>query len=266
MSDIKTCKICLTQNSKESFKFCYCLACWKIKEKTRKKKYRQEHLDKCRELGRKYKKKYYSDNVEKCREKSKEIYHRDLSLSRAKSRQRDRKRISKIIDYRKSASEKIKEYHINYRLLNKEKLKINKRKYDKNAYYQNPKFKIRILISNSIFSFLKKKKRVKQQSCWKFLPFSKEQLKQHLESLFEPWMNWNNHGQYKLKVWDDQDQSTWTWQIDHIIPHSSFHYSSMEDEDFKICWSLNNLRPLNSKQNLLESNRKIIEFPNARLE
>ena len=122
------------------------------------------------------------------------------------------------------------------------------------------------MISNSIFSFLKKKKRVKQQSCWKFLPFSKEQLKQHLESLFEPWMNWNNHGQYKLKVWDDQDQSTWTWQIDHIIPHSSFHYSSMEDEDFKICWSLNNLRPLNSKQNLLESNRKIIEFPNARLE
>jgi hypothetical protein len=65
-------------------------------------------------------------------------------------------------------------------------------------------------------------------------------------------MNWNNYGKYDSNSWDDDDSSTWTWQLDHIIPHSTFKYSSMEDEDFKKCWSLDNLRPLSSKQNLID--------------
>ena len=62
-------------------------------------------------------------------------------------------------------------------------------------------------------------------------------------------MNWNNHGNYNPETWNDQDQSTWTWQLDHIKPHSKFRYLSMEDEEFKKCWSLNNLRPYSAKQN-----------------
>jgi hypothetical protein len=58
----------------------------------------------------------------------------------------------------------------------------------------------------------------------------------NLEKQFEPWMNWQNHGVYKN--WDDNDQSTWTWQIDHIIPQSDLPYTSMEDENFKKCWAL----------------------------
>ena len=42
------------------------------------------------------------------------------------------------------------------------------------------------------------------------LGYSAEQLKCHIESQFEPWMNWENHGNYSK---DKQ-----TWQIDHIIP------------------------------------------------
>lgn len=34
------------------------------------------------------------------------------------------------------------------------------------------------------------------------------ELKRHLEKLFEPWMNWNNHGRY-TNNWNDQDPSTW---------------------------------------------------------
>jgi len=34
-----------------------------------------------------------------------------------------------------------------------------------------------------------------------------------------------------------------------IIPQSTFKYSSMEDQEFKNCWALSNLRPLSAKQN-----------------
>lgn len=73
-----------------------------------------------------------------------------------------------------------------------------------------------------------------------------------MESLFEPWMSWNNYGKYESKTWDDNNMKTWSWQIDHIIPHSTFKYTSMEDEEFKKCWSLENLRPLSSKQNFID--------------
>ena len=70
-------------------------------------------------------------------------------------------------------------------------------------------------------------------------------------------MNLNNYGKYNSKTWNDNDPSTWTWQIDHIIPHSTFKYTSMKDNEFKKCWSLSNLRPLNSKQNFLEGVKRI---------
>ena len=82
-------------------------------------------------------------------------------------------------------------------------------------------------------------------------------LKQHLENQFESWMTWNNWGRYSLDTWKDDDQATWTWQIDHIIPQSDLPYSSMEDENFQKCWQLNNLRPLSAKQNILDGVNKI---------
>lgn len=87
--------------------------------------------------------------------------------------------------------------------------------------------------------------------------YSIEELKKHLESLFESWMTWDNWGVYNSKTWDDNDQSTWTWQIDHIIPQSTFKYTSMEDEEFKACWALENLRPLSSKINIIEGSLRL---------
>lgn len=51
-------------------------------------------------------------------------------------------------------------------------------------------------------------------------------------------MNWENHGKGKGK-----------WHIDHIKPISSFNITSYKCNDFKQCWSLNNLRPLWSHEN-----------------
>jgi 5-methylcytosine-specific restriction endonuclease McrA len=68
-------------------------------------------------------------------------------------------------------------------------------------------------------------------------------------------MNWNNHVKYYLNKWNDNDPSTWTWQIDHIIPQSKLLYTNMEDENFNKCWDLNNLRPISSKENLKKGNK-----------
>lgn len=65
-------------------------------------------------------------------------------------------------------------------------------------------------------------------------------------------MNWENYGKYRSNVWNDNDQSTWTWNIDHIIPQSDLPYASMEDNNFQVCWALKNLRPYSSKQNVLD--------------
>ena len=97
----------------------------------------------------------------------------------------------------------------------------------------------------------------KDNSVLKYLPFTLEELKFHLEKQFEPWMNWNNRGAYLINNWDDNDQSTWKWQIDHIEPHSDFPYDTMEHENFKKVWRLDNLRPLSAKQNVLDGTTRI---------
>jgi hypothetical protein len=60
----------------------------------------------------------------------------------------------------------------------------------------------------------------------------------YLESQFVEGMSWENHGK---------------WHIDHIKPVCSFNFNSREDEDFKKCWALENLRPLWAKENLKKS-------------
>jgi len=71
---------------------------------------------------------------------------------------------------------------------------------------------------------------------WKtFVDYSLEELMAHLERQFLPGMTWQNKGD---------------WHIDHIIPRSSFEYSSPDDPEFKKCWSLSNLQPLWAVDNI----------------
>jgi adenylate kinase family enzyme len=72
------------------------------------------------------------------------------------------------------------------------------------------------------------------------LGYSVEQLRQHLEYRFKEGMTWENYGQ---------------WQIDHVKPESWFSYSSSQDDQFKQCWSLDNLQPMWASENLDKSNK-----------
>lgn len=155
--------------------------------------------------------------------------------------------------YKKEHEEEIKKYAELYRKENREQI---------NQYYSNrrkndPEYNIRRIISASVYSMIKSQGSSKGGSIVNYLPFTIRELKEHLENQFEPWMNWGNHGKYDATIWDDNDPATWTWNIDHVTPQSDLPYSSMEEENFKKCWALSNLRPLSAKQNMLDGAHKI---------
>jgi len=71
--------------------------------------------------------------------------------------------------------------------------------------------------------------------------FTIDQLKMHLEKLFTSEMNWSNYGS--------------VWEIDHKIPISVHNFERPEDLDFRICWSLKNLQPLERLKNRSKGNK-----------
>lgn len=87
----------------------------------------------------------------------------------------------------------------------------------------------------------------KQAGVFRYLPYTIHDLMKHLESQFEPWMTWDNHGLYS--------KTKKTWQIDHIIADSNYTYSSPTDKGFLDSWALSNLRPLEAMENILKSNK-----------
>jgi hypothetical protein len=154
--------------------------------------------------------------------------------------------------YNEEHREKWREEAKIYRQEHKEEIRQAK-KLDR----QRPQQKIRHTISGTIRRALYAEGSSKNsESINNHLEYTMDELKQHIESLFEPWMTWENYGVYKPTEWNDEDQSTWKWQIDHEKPHSEFHYTSMEDQTFKDCWALKNLRPLSAKDNVIEGVRR----------
>jgi len=217
----KICKICNKKKIISNFRKrskgyeCYCKPCEKeYNKKSCKKRYSKNKIKR---------KKYYQDNI-----KEKKKYNEKYYLSNK----------SKILAYKEKRKHLDKE---NQRIWS-----LKKRKTD-------PCFKLRGNVSNAINSMIRKQGETKKGlSCLHYLDYSFYELKIHLESYFEDWMSWDNWGVYKKDKWDDNDSSTWTWQIDHIIPQSCLPYDSFDHPNFKKCWCLNNLRPLSSKQNLLD--------------
>lgn len=173
------------------------------------------------------KKRYYEENKEAILENQKVYYADNLPLIKERARK--------------------------YRLTHKEE----RNHHSKDRYDNDPAFKLRILVSTAVGKFLKNIGSSKDgKSSSKYLSYSIQELKDHLEKQFEPWMNWNNQGKYDPKTWNDNDQTTWMWQIDHIVPQSKLTYTSLDEDNFQKAWALNNLRPLSAKQNIIDGNRR----------
>jgi hypothetical protein len=116
---------------------------------------------------------------------------------------------------------------------NKNKPRVNSE--SKNKYKTNQDYKLKKLLKSRFYKLIKGKQ--KNGSFIKYLGCSIEELKSHLEQQFKPEMTWENHGTI--------------WEIDHIIPISSFDMSK-EENIFK-CWNYNNLQPLFLTTKIAES-------------
>lgn len=157
-------------------------------------------------------------------------------------------------NYYNSNKDDIIMWQKNYRNNNKEKIRKQITAWERNKRKTDPIFRVRKNISRLITKSLKNDKI--GYSVFNFLSYTTKELRNYLESKFDTWMSWNNYGKYNKNTWNDSDQSTWTWNIDHIIPQSFLPFNSMEEENFQKCWSLTNLRPYSAKQNLIDSNRR----------
>lgn len=153
------------------------------------------------------------------------------------------------VAYRKKNKQRIQLVASQYYLRNKKTILRNSLLRTSRRRKIDPVYRLRTDCSVLIQRALKKQNASKECSILTKLPYSMHEMKEYIEKLFEPWMTWNNQGRYNQKTWDDNDPTTWKWQVDHIIPHSTFHYTSMDDDAFQKCWALDNLRPLSAKQN-----------------
>jgi molybdopterin converting factor small subunit len=217
-----------------------CTFCNQEKEESEFNNYKNKK--RCKSCIKIYNKNYRTTNLEKFKQ------YKKTDKTKLKNKEYKQRLKKQIQDWGKEYFQKNKEKILKYRQDNKEKIRETDRKRAIERFITEPNYKLRIVISAYLHATFKKKKR---ESLLKYLPYTLDELKQHLESQFEPWMTWNNHGRY-LKSWNEDESSTWTWQIDHIIPQSIFKYDSIQDDNFKKCWALENLRPYSAKQNVLD--------------
>lgn len=122
----------------------------------------------------------------------------------------------------------------------KPEIKARNREYVKNRRKTNPQFKLRTLIRSRISNVLRAKDLKKVGSGINDMGCTPQELVKHLESHFEIWMSWENHGPYS--------EEKRTWHIDHTVSLSEFNLE--DSEQFKKACHYTNLRPLEAIKNL----------------
>lgn len=164
----------------------------------------------CKICKSKYLKKYYEENKEVISEQSKLKYQENKE---------DKKQYSRL--YAKNNRSKINQWH---------------RKYKEEVLKHNPLYSIITSISSNIRRILKDRTEKKDFKTLSIIGCSKEELKIHIESLFQEEMNWENRDK---------------WHIDHIIPLSL----AQNKKEVIILNHFLNLRPMWSKDNIIKSNK-----------
>ena len=210
------------------------------------KKYRDEHRDDLNE----YLKEYRRKNKNKLSSKKKEKYqkNKDEILKKRKDfYKKNKKKITSRVKkyYQKNKDEilkKRKEYAKKYRIENKEKLALNKKKfykiksnrekrveYIKNKKKSNVQFLILCRIRSHFNRSLKRYNITKTQTIDKY----GIDIKAIIEKLGEP----PNDGK--------------VYHIDHILPVSAFDLTN--PEHIRLCWHPDNLRWLEAKENIIKN-------------
>lgn len=194
----------------------------------------------CIECRKEYRKIYKEQNkkyINGYREKNKE-HIKECSKDYKKRNKETIKKYTK--EYREQNKDYIKKQESIYREQNKEHYRESKREYQKNRKKIDINFKIRINLRNRLGRIIKNN--TKKGSAVRDLGCSIDKLKIHLESQFEPWMTWDNYGQYG-------------WHIDHIKPLSKFDLT--DREQFLEAVHFTNLQPMHWRENIIKYNKVI---------
>ena len=176
-----------------------------------KKQYRKEN----KELLNKVDKEYYLNNKDRLNKLNIEYYYKNID---------DVKKVQK--DYRESNKE----------VLSRKSLEYSRKYYSKKK--SNPLFKLKKNCRSMVGNALRLNGFKKCRKSEDILGCSFEEFKVYLESKFENWMNWENHGKFNSEL-------NYGWDIDHIIPLSS---ANTEEEVIKLN-HYTNLQPLCSFTN-----------------
>lgn len=206
----------------------------KEKIKSDNAKWRNENADKKKLSDKNYK----EANKEKIKEQNKQYYQENKEKQKLYKQENkeilNEKRRIKYKENREAILEKRKEYT----KLNNDKIKATTRKYLNDKYKNDTLFKIKVTCRNLIRKSINKKGYIKNSKTETILGCTFEEFKNHIESLWQPWMNWDNYGLYNGEL-------NYGWDIDHITPLVT---ATNEEELLKLN-HFNNLQPLCSKVN-----------------
>jgi len=193
------------------------------KNKEHKLAYMKEYYLKNKEKKLKYSNEYNLNNKERIKERKKkyELKHKEK-----------RRKLNK--EYYSKNKEQRKEYNLKWRLENKEW----RRDYGNKRYKTNINYKIRCNLGTRMRSALKGK--TKAASTMKLIGCTLDKLRSHLESLFEPWMTWENQGRGG-------------WDIDHIKACAKFNL--IDPVQQRKCFNWSNLQPMDHIANIKKGAR-----------
>ena len=196
----------------------------KIRE--RKKKWRKNNPEKIKQ----YQKQYRKNNPEKVKEKEKK--YREKRKIYAKKYNKQYRENHPQSEYIKKRREYDKKYYQTHKEI--------KNRYNKERYKTDPKVRTNDRMSRAIYASLKRNKNCKH---WEsFVDYNVNDLIKHLKKTMPKGYTWENYMEGKL-------------HIDHIIPIRVFNFTELEHPDFKLCWSLENLRLIPIKENLIKGGK-----------
>lgn len=222
-----------------------------FKKDTRRKDGCSSQCKECSRLdGNNYYNRTKDDRRNKINENRRKSYSNNKEIENEKSRVYKIENSDKIKEYnrdyqienRKILSEKAKEYYKN----NKDILYIKHKEYVNNKLKNDELFRLKHYMRSMIRKKIKQFGYTKKSKTNEILGCSFEEFKTYLESKFETWMNWDNHGLYNGEL-------NYGWDIDHTIPLSS----AKTEEDIIRLNHYTNLKPLCSYINRVVKSSKL---------
>ena len=224
----KKCNKCNVEKGLEEFSFrkdnnkyrSDCKECQGKQSRIRSKKWYQENKEKNYKRSREW----IKNHPEERRKYDKKWYDNNIDKVLAKNARFREEHPEKYLEYRKRTYENMR---------------------------KDPRRKLRKILSSKISTVISNRGDSKngKSTFNEILPYTVNELIEHLESLFEPGMTWNNYGHGEGK-----------WSIDHDIPDSWFEYEDMNDKGFQKSWALENLQPMWANENCKKRNKFVGKF------